>query len=164
MPPATLFEKLWSSHVVADLGDGWSLLHIDRILLHDLSGADALEQLASRDLAVAHPALGFATPDHAVPSGPARRIRDPDQLRRQSQRPGHKLLRPWRGWPGHRACHGAAACHHASRRHADLRRQPHLHQWPRTRRPKSRAALRSARSQRHRVKARPGALPGADNR
>ena len=36
--PRTLFEKIWDAHVVRDLGGGWALLHIDRHLLHDLSG------------------------------------------------------------------------------------------------------------------------------
>ena len=70
--PKTLFDKLWDSHVVADLGDGWSLLHIDRHLLHDLSGGRALAELEARGLTVRHPELAFATPDHAVSSAPGR--------------------------------------------------------------------------------------------
>ena len=30
---ATLFDKIWDPHVIADLGSGWSLLHCDRVLL-----------------------------------------------------------------------------------------------------------------------------------
>jgi 3-isopropylmalate/(R)-2-methylmalate dehydratase large subunit len=44
----TLLDKLWDPHVVADLGEGWSLLHIDRVLLHDLSGARALNEIAEK--------------------------------------------------------------------------------------------------------------------
>jgi 3-isopropylmalate/(R)-2-methylmalate dehydratase large subunit len=33
----TLFEKLWDAHTIEDLGGGWSLLHVDRNLMHDLS-------------------------------------------------------------------------------------------------------------------------------
>ena len=36
MAGRTLFDKLWDAHVVRDLGDGWTLLHIDRQLMHDL--------------------------------------------------------------------------------------------------------------------------------
>ena len=68
----TLFDKIWDAHVVADLGDGWVLLHVDRQLLHDLSGGRALEELAERGLPVLNPALAFATPDHAVSSAPGR--------------------------------------------------------------------------------------------
>ncbi|MEN0108822.1 MAG: aconitase family protein, partial [Pseudomonas sp.] len=68
----TLFTKLWDSHVVKDLGDGWALLHIDRHLLHDLSGAPALSEMGKRKLAVHNPELTFATPDHVVSSAPGR--------------------------------------------------------------------------------------------
>ncbi|MGI4952317.1 MAG: 3-isopropylmalate dehydratase large subunit [Janthinobacterium lividum] len=68
----TMFDKVWDSHIVADLGDGWSLLHVDRHLLHDLSGGRALTDVLERDLPVRHPELAFATPDHAVSSAPDR--------------------------------------------------------------------------------------------
>ena len=71
----TLFDKVWDSHVVADLGDGWSLLHVDRHLLHDLSGGRALGDVLKRDLPVPNPELAFATPDHAVSSAPDRAVR-----------------------------------------------------------------------------------------
>jgi 3-isopropylmalate/(R)-2-methylmalate dehydratase large subunit len=67
-----LFDKIWRAHEVADLAEGWSLLHIDRHLLHDLSGARALEDLAARGLKTRNPELAFATADHAVSSAPGR--------------------------------------------------------------------------------------------
>jgi 3-isopropylmalate/(R)-2-methylmalate dehydratase large subunit len=69
---ATLFDKIWEQHVIQDLGGGWALLHIDRHLLHDLSGPPALRALGERGLKVRHPELAFATPDHAVSSAPGR--------------------------------------------------------------------------------------------
>jgi 3-isopropylmalate/(R)-2-methylmalate dehydratase large subunit len=69
---STLFDRIWSRHVIAELGDGWDLLHLDRILLHDLSGGRALAEVAERGLRVADPARVFATPDHAVSSAPGR--------------------------------------------------------------------------------------------
>jgi 3-isopropylmalate/(R)-2-methylmalate dehydratase large subunit len=70
--PRTLFEKIWDAHVVRDLGDGWALLHIDRHLLHDLSGPPALAEMARRKLKVRDPELTFAVADHAVSSAPGR--------------------------------------------------------------------------------------------
>ncbi|WPH15927.1 3-isopropylmalate dehydratase large subunit [Variovorax paradoxus] len=70
--PQTLFDKLWNAHVVRELGDGWALLHIDRHLLHDLSGPPALGEVAARGLPLHNPELVFATPDHAVSSQPGR--------------------------------------------------------------------------------------------
>lgn len=72
MAGRTLFDKIWDAHVVRDLGDGWALLHIDRHLLHDLSGSASLADMAKRGLAVHDPDLVFATPDHAVSTRPGR--------------------------------------------------------------------------------------------
>jgi 3-isopropylmalate/(R)-2-methylmalate dehydratase large subunit len=68
----TLFEKVWSDHVVCDLGDGFHLLHVDRHLIHDLGGAGGFAAVQKRGLAVRHPELTFATPDHAISSAPDR--------------------------------------------------------------------------------------------
>ena len=38
----TLFDKLWDSHVVRSLGENLDLLHVDRLLIHDLSGSRAM--------------------------------------------------------------------------------------------------------------------------
>src|SRR6185436_18780795 len=61
----TLFDKIWDSHVITDLGSGFVLLHIDRLLLHDLSGARALRDVTQKGYAPAQPRLVYATPDHA---------------------------------------------------------------------------------------------------
>ncbi len=70
--PMTLFDKIWDGHVIADLGNGFVLLHIDRLLLHDLSGARALRDLAGKGYSPAQPRLTFATPDHAISTRPGR--------------------------------------------------------------------------------------------
>jgi 3-isopropylmalate/(R)-2-methylmalate dehydratase large subunit len=46
--PKTLFEKLWTIHEVVDLGDGDSLMHIDRIFLHERTGSIALQGLEDK--------------------------------------------------------------------------------------------------------------------
>ncbi|WP_431302103.1 3-isopropylmalate dehydratase large subunit [Sediminicoccus sp. BL-A-41-H5] len=70
--PKTMFDKIWDRHVIADLGEGWSLLYLDRILVHDLSGGRAMAELAEAGRRVAEPKKVFATPDHAVSSAPGR--------------------------------------------------------------------------------------------
>ena len=117
--PATLFDKIWDPHVVADLGAGWSLLYCDRVLVHDLSGGRALQEVGEAGYAVARPELVFATPDHAVSSAPGRTsetfptgakllagLRKRGRDRRSAVRP-----RPGRQW--HRACDGAGTRHRA---------------------------------------------------
>ena len=74
MSSSTLFDKVWDAHVVKEFDDGWALLHIDRHLLHDLSGPSALVELRKRDLAVHDSDLVFATPDHLVSSALRRTI------------------------------------------------------------------------------------------
>jgi 3-isopropylmalate/(R)-2-methylmalate dehydratase large subunit len=68
----TLFDKVWDAHVIERLGDGWALLHVDRHLLHDLSGSRGLAELDRRELPVRNPELALALPDHAVSSAPGR--------------------------------------------------------------------------------------------
>jgi len=63
--PATLFDKIWSSHAVQVRADGATLLHIDRHLVHDGS-SNAFRTLKSRQLPVRRPDRTFATPDHYV--------------------------------------------------------------------------------------------------
>jgi len=67
----TMFDKVWDQHVVADLGGGMALVHVDRILLHDLSGLRALRMLSDESRPVRNPELCFAAPDHTVLTDPA---------------------------------------------------------------------------------------------
>jgi 3-isopropylmalate/(R)-2-methylmalate dehydratase large subunit len=66
--PRTLFEKIWTPHVVMQRDDGQSLLYVDRHLVQDGS-APAFEMLRQRGLPVRRPDRAFATPDHYVPTG-----------------------------------------------------------------------------------------------
>lgn len=68
----SLFDKIWSSHVVAELSGGVSLLAIDRHLLHDLEGGAILKRIRDRGLKAHNPELNFAVPDHAVATHPTR--------------------------------------------------------------------------------------------
>ena len=38
----TLVDKIWDSHVIADLGDNTYLMHIDRNFQHELTGSTSL--------------------------------------------------------------------------------------------------------------------------
>jgi 3-isopropylmalate/(R)-2-methylmalate dehydratase large subunit len=61
----TLFHKLWERHVVKDLGDGFSLLFVDRHMINDMAGRGFLT-LNKRNLPLSHPELTFAGADHTV--------------------------------------------------------------------------------------------------
>jgi 3-isopropylmalate/(R)-2-methylmalate dehydratase large subunit len=64
--PATLFEKIWNAHVIADLGEGTALIAIDRVFLHERTGAAALKSMAAAGRQVADPRRVFAVMDHIV--------------------------------------------------------------------------------------------------
>lgn len=68
----TLFDKLWDAHAAADLGGGNALLLIDRIFLHERTGAVALESLAASGRAVQNAGNVFCTMDHIVDTLPGR--------------------------------------------------------------------------------------------
>ncbi len=99
MGGATLFEKVWAAHAVADLGGGYALLHVDRHLLHDLGGGKALAELGERGLAVRNPELTFASADHVVSTAPGRTggafdwaNKLVDSLRLETRRSGIRLF------------------------------------------------------------------------
>ena len=67
----TLFDKIWDRHVVADLGDGYALLHVSRHLMHD-GGAQAFKSIKEKGYPVHSPHLTFATFDHVISTLPGR--------------------------------------------------------------------------------------------
>ena len=68
----TLFEKIWNDHLITDLGDGSSLLHIDRVFLHERTGSIALSSMAEKRRRVKNPSQVFCTMDHIIDTLPGR--------------------------------------------------------------------------------------------
>ncbi len=67
-----LFDKIWDSHVITDLGNGFILMHIDRLLLHDMSGGKSMKEAIEKGYTPAQPRLIYATPDHTMSTKPGR--------------------------------------------------------------------------------------------
>ena len=95
----TLFEKLWNEHVVADLGGGAHLLHVDRHYLHELCISRGFPTLHERGLPVRNPDLTFAAPDHVISSAPGRTggafpwsIKVMDMMRIETAKAGIRLF------------------------------------------------------------------------
>lgn len=65
---ATLYEKLWTSHIVTEFGDGTALLYIDRHLLHEVSTPQSFAALRESRRRARRPNANLAVPDHAVPT------------------------------------------------------------------------------------------------
>ncbi|WP_137045247.1 3-isopropylmalate dehydratase large subunit [Pseudolabrys sp. FHR47] len=65
--PQTMFDKLWSSHEIAQREDGSALLFVDRHFVHEGS-FHGFSQLKARGRKVAEPNLTFGIADHYVPT------------------------------------------------------------------------------------------------
>lgn len=73
----SLFDKIWSAHVVARLQGDREALVIDRMSLHELSGGYALrDMVASGARPGLRPDQAFAVADHAISTSPDRRAHD----------------------------------------------------------------------------------------
>ena len=68
----TLFDKIWDAHRIADTAGGASLIAIDRVFLHERTGAAALRRMAETGRTVLDPARVFAVMDHIVDTRPGR--------------------------------------------------------------------------------------------
>ena len=68
----TLFDRIWDAHRVAMAPSGAELIAIDRVFLHERTGAAALARLAEQGRALHDPARVFAVMDHIVDTRPGR--------------------------------------------------------------------------------------------
>ncbi len=66
--PATLFDKVWDSHVVRKIEDGPDVFFIDRHFIHEVTSPVAFLGLESRGIGVMFPERTFATADHNTPT------------------------------------------------------------------------------------------------
>lgn len=72
MAAPTLYEKLWSSHVVREEPDGTALIYIDRHLVHEVTSPQAFEGLEVANRKPWRIESVVATADHNVPTTPGR--------------------------------------------------------------------------------------------
>lgn len=74
----TLYDKLWSAHVVDQESDGTCLLYIDRHLLHEVTSPQAFEGLTLAGRKPWRVSANLAVADHNVPTtGRSEGIKDP---------------------------------------------------------------------------------------
>jgi 3-isopropylmalate/(R)-2-methylmalate dehydratase large subunit len=78
MEAQTLYDKLWSDHVVRQEADGTALIYIDRHLVHEVTSPQAFEGLRLAGRKVWRTSSILAVADHNVPTtGRAQGITDP---------------------------------------------------------------------------------------
>ncbi|WP_228242429.1 3-isopropylmalate dehydratase large subunit [Porphyrobacter sp. GA68] len=70
--PRSLFAKIWDRHIVARNPGGADIIAIDRVFLHERTGAAALRRMAEQGRSVRDPARVFAVMDHIVDTRPGR--------------------------------------------------------------------------------------------
>jgi 3-isopropylmalate/(R)-2-methylmalate dehydratase large subunit len=68
MKPQTLYEKLWSSHLVRQEPDGTALIYIDRHLVHEVTSPQAFEGLKLAHRKPWRVSSIVATADHNTPT------------------------------------------------------------------------------------------------
>ena len=68
MIPQTLYDKLWSTHVVRQEGDGTALIYIDRHLVHEVTSPQAFEGLRLAGRRPWRADSIVATADHNTPT------------------------------------------------------------------------------------------------
>jgi len=73
----TLFEKVWSDHLVRDeTPDTPAILYIDLHLIHEVTTPQAFTLLRQNGLKVRRPNLTLGTMDHSTPTTPVRSFKD----------------------------------------------------------------------------------------
>jgi 3-isopropylmalate/(R)-2-methylmalate dehydratase large subunit len=70
--PRTCFDKMWDDHVIAKLGDDLDLLQIDRLVLHELSGSQAVRALAEAGREPMSRGQVFTMIEHLISTKPGR--------------------------------------------------------------------------------------------
>lgn len=64
----TMYEKIWDSHLVAEVAGQAPLLYVDRHLMHEVTSPQAFEGLRLAKRKVRNPHSILATMDHCVPT------------------------------------------------------------------------------------------------
>lgn len=70
--PLTAFDKMWADHVIRQIGDDLSLLQIDRLVLHELSGSQAVRALAEAGREPESRGQVFTVIEHLISTRPGR--------------------------------------------------------------------------------------------
>ena len=77
MGSTTLFDKVWSDHVVVpETDDSPAILYIDLHIIHEVTTPQAFTVLREQSLTVRRPDLTLPTMDHSTPTTPVSSFRD----------------------------------------------------------------------------------------
>ena len=75
--PTTLFEKVWTDHVVVDeTADKPAVIYVDLHIIHEVTTPQAFSVLRENELPVRRPELTLPTLDHSTPTTPVSSFKD----------------------------------------------------------------------------------------
>lgn len=78
--PRTLYDKVFTDHIVDEKDDGTVLLYIDRHLVHEVTSPQAFEGLRNAGRKVRRPDCTLVTTDHNVPTTPRKNFKNVAQF------------------------------------------------------------------------------------
>ncbi|HWR34325.1 MAG TPA: 3-isopropylmalate dehydratase large subunit [Clostridia bacterium] len=78
--PQTLFDKVWSSHIVREANGEPALIYIDLHLVHEVTSPQAFQGLRLNGRSVRRPDRTISTVDHNVPTTAAERLNIQDPI------------------------------------------------------------------------------------
>ncbi len=80
MQAKTLYDKIWEQHIVVPETDAPAIIFIDLHLIHEVTSAQAFDELRARKLPVRRPDLTLGTADHSIPTTTRVMVASDDQL------------------------------------------------------------------------------------
>lgn len=81
-----IIDKIWDQHIVKKQADFPHVLYIDRILLHEVTSAQAIERIEELGLDIRNPQNIIATIDHSIPTDLNRQVIADQTARLQVER------------------------------------------------------------------------------
>ncbi|MCC2625877.1 MAG: leuC [Burkholderiales bacterium] len=86
MSNKNIIDKIWDNHIVQKKPDFPYVLYIDRILLHEVTSAQAIEEIEKRGLTIRNKQNIIATVDHSIPTDTNRKFIADEVARAQIER------------------------------------------------------------------------------
>jgi 3-isopropylmalate/(R)-2-methylmalate dehydratase large subunit len=69
-----IINKLWNNHIVKSQSGYPDILYIDRIIMHEVTSAQAFAELKSRQIPIHNKQNILATIDHSIPTDQNRAV------------------------------------------------------------------------------------------
>lgn len=75
-----IIDKIWDAHVVKQIPDFPDILYIDRMLMHEVTSAQAFDRIRELNISINNPKSIIATVDHSISTSPINRLEMKDKV------------------------------------------------------------------------------------